>query len=193
MFRQDEDGESQVDKGGIGSKLLKARTVLIAGEIDQDVAERVIGQLAVLDCNSHDPIRVFITSNGGHVESGLAIHDMMKFVESEIIAIGAGWVVSIAVPIFFGAEKANRYSLPNTRFMIHQPLGGVGGQAADVSIAAKEIIKIRESLNQMIAKETGQTVEKVAADSDRNYWMTSEEALEYGLVSKIIKSVKEIG
>jgi len=173
-------------------RLLKSRTILIAGEVDEEMAERVLGQLLILDAESQDPIRVVISSNGGHVESGLAIHDTMRFVRSDIVALGAGWVVSIAVPIFFGAPKESRYSLPNTRFMIHQPLGGVGGQAADLSIAAREIIKIRERLNRMISEETGQPIEKVTKDTDRNYWLDSKEALDYGIVSKIVQSIDEI-
>jgi ATP-dependent Clp protease protease subunit len=177
---------------GFASRLLKTRTVLVTGEVDHELAEKVISQLLVLDAESHDPIRVVITSNGGHVESGFAIHDIMRFVQSEVIAIGAGWVVSIAVPILFGAKKEKRYALPNTRFMIHQPMGGVGGQASDVRIAAQEIMRIRERLNQMISNETGQPLEKVAADCDRNFWLSAEEAKEYGLISQIISSAGEI-
>lgn len=175
-----------------GSKLLKTRSIVIAGEIDPEVAEKVIAQLLVLDGESHDPIRVYISSNGGHVESGLAIHDVMKFINSDVYSIGTGWVVSIAVPIFFGARKENRYCLPNTRFMIHQPMGGVGGQATDVRIAAQEIIKVRERINLMIAEETGQPIEKVSLDADRNFWMTAPEAVNYGLVTKIIEKVTEL-
>jgi ATP-dependent Clp protease protease subunit len=189
-FNQENSEEKKSDS--LGSHLLKARTVLLAGEVDQESAERVIAQLIVLDSQSHDPIRMIITSNGGHVESGFAIHDMMKYVESDVIAIGAGWVVSIAVPILFGARKENRLALPNTRFMIHQPLGGVGGQASDVRIAAQEIVKIRERLNQLIADETGQPVEKVAVDCDRNYWLSAEEAVKYGIISRVIASSADV-
>ena len=189
-FNQENSEEKKSDS--LGSHLLKARTVLLAGEVDQESAERVIAQLIVLDSQSHDPIRMIITSNGGHVESGFAIHDMMKYVESDVIAIGAGWVVSIAVPILFGAKKENRLALPNTRFMIHQPLGGVGGQASDVRIAAQEIVKIRERLNQLIADETGQPVEKVAVDCDRNYWLSAEEAVKYGIISRVIASSADV-
>lgn len=173
-------------------RLLRTRTILINGEVDQEMAEQVTAQLLVLDAEGKDPIRVVVTSQGGHVDSGFAIYDMMRFVGSEIVAIGAGWVASIAVPILFGAEKKNRYALPNTRFLIHQPSGGAGGQAADIRIEAQEIIKIRHRLNEMIAAETGQAVEKIAQDSDRNFWMNAEEAKEYGLISKVVKSSKEI-
>jgi ATP-dependent Clp protease protease subunit len=177
---------------GLGGRLLEARTILISGQIDQDIAEEVMAQLVVLDADSHDPIRVIVTSQGGHVDSGFAIHDMMHYVESPIIGIGAGWVASIAVPILFGAKKENRYSLPNTRFLLHQPSGGAGGQLSDLRIEAQEILKIREKLNAMISEETGQTVDKVKEDSDRNFWMSADEALDYGLISAVIKSPGEI-
>jgi len=177
---------------GILSKLLKSRTVLINGTIDQEMAEKVVAQLLVLDAESHDPIKAIITSPGGHVDSGFAIYDMMRFVESPVIGIGAGWVASIAVPILFGVEKTRRYALPNTRFLLHQPSGGAGGQAADIRIEAQEILKIRTRINKLIAAETGHPEDKVAKDSDRNFWMNAEEALEYGLITKIIRSVQEV-
>jgi len=172
--------------------MLQTRTVLVSGGIDDKVAARTIAQLLILDAESHDPIRVMITSQGGHVDSGFAIHDMLRFVESPITTIGAGWVASIAVPILFGAPKERRYSLPNTRFLLHQPSGGAGGQASDIRIEAEEILKVREKLNELIANQTGQPVERVAKDSDRNFWMDAEQALEYGLVGEIITNVTEI-
>jgi len=172
--------------------LLKSRTVLINGVVDQDLTERVMSQLLVLDAESHEPIRVFITSQGGHVDSGLAIADVMHFVDSEITTIGAGWVASIAVPILFGAPKKRRMALPNTRFLLHQPSGGAGGRAADIRIEAQQILRIRERLNELIAKETGQSVEKVTHDSDRNFWLTAPEAVEYGLISKVITRASEL-
>ena len=189
MWNKQDEEEKKED---IGSLMLKARTVLVNGDVNQDLAQKVISQLVVLDSDSHDPIRVVVTSPGGHVDSGYAIHDMMKFIESPIVTIGAGWVASIAVPIFFGAPKGSRYSLPGTRYLIHQPSGGAGGQAADIRIEAQEIIKIRKRINIMISKESGQAVEKVEKDSERNFWMTAEEALEYGIVNKIITSVRDI-
>ena len=174
------------------TKTLETRTIVISGQVDEKLAERVMSQTVVLDGVSHDPIRVLVTSEGGHVDSGYAIHDLFKFVESPIITIGAGWVASIAVPILLSAEKGSRYCLPNTRFLLHQPSGGAGGQATDIRIAAEEILKLRERLNRMLADETGQSVEKVQKDSDRNFWMTAQEAQEYGLVSRIIERASEI-
>ena len=175
------------------ARMLETRTVLIAGEVNEKLAERVIGQFLILNQASHDPIRVVISSQGGHVDSGFAIHDMMKFIESPIVTLGAGWVASIGVPILLGAEKDARYSLPNTRFLLHQPSGGAGGQASDIRIAAEEILKLRERINRLMAAETGQSVEQIENDSDRNFWMNAEEALEYGLITKIVVSAAEMG
>jgi len=174
------------------ARLLETRTVLIHGEVDQEMAERVIGQLLVLDATSHDPIRAIISSQGGHVDSGFAIYDVMRFIDAEVIGIGAGWVASIAVPILFGAAKGKRYALPNTRFLLHQPAGGAGGQVSDIRIEAQEILKIRERLNLLIAEETGQTVEQVAKDSDRNFWLSAKEAAAYGLIDKVVTSPKDL-
>ncbi len=172
--------------------LMDSRVVLVNGEVDQKLAEKVISHLLILDQISHDPIQVFITSPGGHVDSGFAIYDVMRFISSPVTAVGAGWVASIAVPILLGADHARRFALPNTRFLLHQPSGGAGGQAADIRIEAQEIIKIRERINRLVARETGQPEDKVARDSDRNFWMSAEEAVEYGLIRKIITSRSEL-
>jgi ATP-dependent Clp protease protease subunit len=178
---------------GLVARMLETRTVLVSGHVDEKLAERAISQLLILNGVNHDPIRMVITSQGGHVDSGFAIHDMMKFIESPVITLGAGWVASIGVPILLGAEKDSRYSLPNTRFLLHQPSGGAGGQASDIRIAAEEILKLRERINRLIAGETGNSAEQVENDSDRNFWMNSEEALEYGLITKVVTSANEIG
>jgi ATP-dependent Clp protease protease subunit len=193
-FDEPEEGQKpQLPQDAVLSRMLGIRTILVSGEINQEVAERAISQALILDAASHDPIRVLISSQGGHVDSGYAIHDVLQYIESPVVTVGAGWVASIAVPILLAAEKKNRYSLPNTRFLLHQPSGGAGGQASDIRIAAEEILKLRARLNKLISDETGKPVEQVADDSDRNFWMSAEEALAYGLVSKIIKSQTEIG
>jgi len=180
-------------KDNLARRLLDMRTILISGEVNQKMAERVISQLLVLDGESNDPIRILVTSQGGHVEAGFAIYDIMRFIKSPISTIGAGWVASIAVPILFGAPKERRFGLPNCRFLIHQPwMGGGGGQASDISIIAQEMLKLRDKLNHMIADETGQPVERVKADSDRDYWMTAEEAMEYGLIAGVVSTVGEV-
>ena len=195
--RNDRNDNEEAPKAPSGpdamlARMLKIRTVLVNGEINEEVAEKAISQLLLLDADNHDPIRLIITSQGGHVDSGYAIHDMAKYIASPVITIGAGWCASIAVPILLSAPKEHRYSLPNTRFLLHQPSGGAGGQASDIRIAAEEILKLRERLNQLISDETGKPVEQVAQDSDRNFWMSAEEAREYGLVSKIIQSASEV-
>lgn len=192
----EEDDDDEMNEGkkpnGLASLMLKTRTILVSGQVDQELAEKVMSQLVLLDTQSQDPIKVIISSQGGHVDSGYAIHDMMRFVRSKVITIGAGWVASIAVPILFGAKKEDRYSLPNTRFLIHQPSGGAGGQASDIRIEAMEILKIRQRINKLISDETGQPIEKVASDSDRNFWMSAEDALGYGLIKKIVHNAGEI-
>ena len=193
MTSLNDDSATPGKEEGLVARMLETRTVLVAGQVDEKLAERVISQLLILNSINHDPIRMVITSQGGHVDSGFAIHDMMKFIESPVVSLGAGWVASIGVPILLGAEKDSRYSLPNTRFLLHQPSGGAGGQASDIRIAAEEILKLRERINRLIAGETGNSAEQVENDSDRNFWMNSEEALEYGLITKIVTSANEIG
>jgi ATP-dependent Clp protease protease subunit len=189
-----EEEKTDAKKGeGVAAQLLKARTILINGEVNSEMTQEVIAQLVVMDNESQDPIRVFITSQGGHVDSGYAIYDMLRFVRSDIITIGTGWVASIAVPILLSASKENRFSLANTRFLLHQPSGGAGGNASDIRIEAREIIKIRAKLNELISKETGQAIDKVASDSDRNFWMDPKEALDYGLIAKIVQTAEDIG
>lgn len=177
----------------IQQNLFKARTILLFGEINMKVAQQVAAQLLALAVESDDPIRVVINSPGGHVEAGDTIHDMMRFVKPQVKVLGTGWVASAGAHIFLSARRENRYCLPNTRFLIHQPLGGTGGKATDIAIEAKEIIKMRERLNQIIALETGQPLEKVEKDTDRNYWMSAEEARDYGLVTHIINRADQLG
>jgi len=169
-------------------RLLKQRKVLIFGGINDKLARDVTGRLLSLAETSAEPIDVYINSPGGHVESGDTIHDIIRFIDPvvPIRVIGTGWVASAGALIFLAGTKERRYCLPNTRFLLHQPMGGVRGPATDISIEADEIIKMRERLNHIIAKETGQTYEKVKKDTDRNYWMGAEEAIAYGMVSKVI-------
>ncbi len=192
MTCPEENGGSR-EAEAMGMRLLKTRTILVSGEVNQDLAERVVGQLLVLDAESHDPIRVMITTPGGSIYPGYAIYDMLRYVESPIIGIGAGFVASMGVPILLGADKDKRFALPNTRFMLHQPAGGAMGQLQDIRIQAQEIIGIRAKINELIASETGQPIDKVRKDSDRDFWMSSEEALEYGIISKIVQNMTEVG
>ena len=172
--------------------LFKSRTVLIFGEIDMKVAERVCGQLLAYATEGKDDIRVFVNSPGGHVESGDTIHDMIRYVGPRVKMIGTGWVASAAAHIFLGAEKENHFCLPNTRFLLHQPLGGVAGQASDITIEAEEILKMRERINRIIARETGQPYEKIVADTDRNFWIQADAAVAYGLVTRVVSRADEV-
>ena len=177
----------------IFDRLFQSRTVLIHGEVDSRLAQHVTAQLLALAAAGDDPITVFIHSEGGHVEAGDSIHDIVRFVKPKVRMIGTGWVASAGTHIYLAATKKDRFCLPNTRFMIHQPLGGIGGKATDIRIEAEEILKARERLNRTISDATGQPLERVEKDTDRNYWMSPEEALEYGIVGKIIKSASELG
>ncbi|MCR5874332.1 ATP-dependent Clp protease proteolytic subunit [Phenylobacterium sp. J426] len=156
------------------------------------LAERVTAQITALASESDAPIRMIINSPGGHVESGDTIHDMISFCGAPVKVIGTGWVASAGAHIYLGAKKENRLCLPNTRFLLHQPSGGVRGQASDIEIEAEEIIKMRERVNRMIARETGQTYEKVDKDTTRNLWMSAEQAVEYGIVSRIITNTSDV-
>jgi ATP-dependent Clp protease protease subunit len=194
----DEEGKGRqpdmpMSAGPVQNALFKSRTVLIFGEIDMRLAERVTAQITAFAAeDDKKPIRVIINSPGGHVESGDTIHDMIRFCGVPVKAIGTGWVASAGAHIFLGAKKENRLCLPNTRFLLHQPAGGVRGQASDIQIEAEEIIKMQDRVNRMIAKETGQTFERVVKDTERNFWMSAEEAVEYGLVGKIITDASEV-
>ena len=199
-WRLDEDDDSEdgarkpdmpITAGPVQNALYQSRTVLVFGEIDMRLAERVTAQLLALAAESDKPIKVVINSPGGHVESGDTIHDMIRYCGPQVKVIGTGWVASAGAHIFLGATKENRLCLPNTRFLLHQPMGGVRGQASDIQIEAEEIVKMRERVNRMIAKETGQPYEKIVKDTQRNFWMSAEAAVEYGLVSKIIHSASE--
>ncbi|GBQ92834.1 ATP-dependent Clp protease proteolytic subunit [Gluconobacter albidus] len=175
-------------------RLFDQRKVLIFGGINDKIARDVTGRLLALAGTSDKPIDVYVNSPGGHVESGDTIHDMIRFVDSiaPINMIGTGWVASAGALIYAAGRPERRVCLPNTRFLLHQPMGGVRGPATDIDIEAREIIKMRERLNRLFARETGQTYEKVAKDTDRNYWMSAQEAIEYGLVNRIINSATDL-
>ncbi len=196
LDEDDDDKGAQPDMpmtaGPVQNALFKSRTVLIFGEINMRLAERVTAQLTALSTESDQPIRVVINSPGGHVESGDTIHDMIRFCGVPVKVIGTGWVASAGAHIYLGAKRENRFALPNTRFLLHQPAGGVRGQASDIEIEAEEIIKMQERVNRMIARETGQSYEKVVSDTRRNFWMGAEEARTYGLVGKIVTETSEV-
>lgn len=179
--------------GSLAEQLaFKSRFVLVFGEIDDKLARSTCERLILLAQESDAPIHLLISSPGGHVESGDAIHDMIRFVRAPVTTIGSGWVASAGTHIFLAAPKDRRVCLPNTRFMIHQPAGGAGGRATDIAIQAKEIIKTRERIAKVIARETGHALEKVLADMERDYWMSAEEAVAYGIVARVIERQKDL-
>jgi ATP-dependent Clp protease protease subunit len=176
----------------IRERLFQSRTVIISGEVSQKLASSVMAQLLALSAESDDPITVFINSQGGHVESGDTIHDMIRFVKPRVRIVGTGWVASAGALIFVSVPREDRYSLPHTRFLLHQPAGGVGGTAADIDIEAKEIVKMRERLNRVFSEATGQPIERIEDDTRRNFWLSAVEAQEYGLVGSIIHGIDDL-
>jgi ATP-dependent Clp protease protease subunit len=176
----------------IRERLFKHRNIIISGEVNQRLASSVMAQLLALSSESDEPINIFINSQGGHVESGDTIHDMIRFVKPRVRIVGTGWVASAGALIYVSVPREDRYSLPHTRFLLHQPAGGAGGTAADIDIQAREILKMRERLNRIFAEQTGQPIEKIAEDTRRDFWLSAEEAIEYGLVGQIIRGVDEL-
>ena len=183
---------SEIDVAEVGKVLFESRTILITGGISDKTAQTVCAQLFALAAKSDDPILMVISSPGGHVESGDMIHDTMKFIKPRVVVLGSGWVASAGALIYVGADKKDRYALPNTRFLLHQPSGGAGGMASDIEIQVREMRTMRDRLNQIFADATGQTLAKVQADTDRDFWLSAEEAIEYGLCSKIVTSQSEL-
>lgn len=182
------------DKGleFLEQKAFQSRFIVIAGEINSRLANSVITRLIALAADSEAPINLLISSPGGHVESGDAIHDVVRFVRAPVNMIGAGWVASAATHIYLAVPKERRFATENTRFLIHQPSGGSGGTAADIAIQAREIVKMRERIATVIAKETGQPLERVREDIDRDYWMSAAEAVDYGIVGRIVARQSEL-
>lgn len=172
--------------------LFNARIITLTGEINDKVAKRVADSLLALAADKDDPITIVISSPGGHVESGDMIHDMIKFVKPRVRMLGTGWVASAGALIYSAADRQDRYCTPNTRFLLHEPRGGVGGMASDVAIQAREILRMRERLNRIFANATGQSMERIKADTDRDHWMLAEEAKEYGLVGEIVTSMAQL-
>ena len=176
----------------ITERLLRARTIIISGEINQKVAAAVMGQLLAMSAESEDDITVYINSQGGHVEAGDTIHDMIRFVTPRIKMIGTGWVASAGALIYVSVPREHRYCLPNTRFLLHQPAGGAGGSASDIEIEAREILRMRDRLNRIFARETGQPLERIEEDTHRNFWLDAEAAVKYGIAGTIIQSASEL-
>jgi ATP-dependent Clp protease protease subunit len=188
-FEEDDEGEEKPKDSGTDlllAKMLKTRTILLSGEINKDLAEKTIRQLILLESAGKEPIRIFIDSPGGDADAGYAIFDMIRFIEPPVWTIGMGLVASAAAIIQLAGPKERRVGLPNSHYLIHQPLSGIRGVATDIEIHARELDKLREKINRLIAGETGVAYEQVEKDTDRDYWMNAEEAAAYGLISRVI-------
>lgn len=196
LSRLDEDEEDEKTKTPasipVDRHLFDARTVLITGGITQELARDVTARLFALAQVSDDPITVVVSSPGGHVESGDMIHDAIRFIRPKVRILGMGWVASAGALIYVSVPREQRFCTPNTRFLLHQPSGGTGGPATDIEIQAREIIKMRDRLNRIFAEATGQPVERIEKDTDRDYWMSPDEGIAYGLVGKVVRSADEV-
>lgn len=191
MSEDTKPAEQQKD-GFLEEKAFKSRYVLVTGEINDRVAAETVKRLVALSSESDKPINMLVSSPGGHVESGDMIHDVIKFIRAPVNMIGTGWVASAGVHIYLAVPKERRFCLENTRFLIHQPSGGAGGVASDIAIQAQEIIKTRERLARVISRETGKSVEQVMRDIERDFWMSAQEAIAYGLVSRVIGNERDL-
>ena len=176
----------------ISSRLFDSRTIIISGEINQKLAANIVAQLIGMAADSDADITLFINSQGGHVEAGDTIHDMIRFIRPRVRIIGTGWVASAGALIFVSVPVDDRFCLPNTRFLLHQPAGGAGGTATDIEIEASEILKMRHRLNEIFARQTGQPIERIEKDTDRNFWLPAEEAQKYGLVGHIVETIDQV-
>ncbi len=177
----------------LDEKLFKSRSISIFGEISVNIARNVTEKLLALAAENDRPITIYISSPGGHVESGDVIYDMIKFIKPAVRMIGTGWVASAATNIYLAAKKENRLSLPNTRYLVHQPSGGSQGDATDIKIQMEQLVKTKARINRIIAAETGRSLAQVEQDTDRDYWMNVEEAIAYGIVSRVVRSAAEAG
>lgn len=197
-LRLDEgDDDDQKDKNEQASealitRMMKTRTILLSGEVNKALAERVVRQLLLLEAEGDEPVRVFIDSPGGDADAGFAIFDMMRFIKPDVYTVGMGLVASAGALILLASPKDHRLATPNSHYLIHQPLSGMRGVATDIEIHANELQKTRERINKLISEETGQDLAKVEKDTDRDFWMSAEEAKEYGLVSRIVASRSEL-
>jgi len=176
----------------LAERLLESRTILLADEIGRELAEDVVARLLLLDQEQEAPIYLYLNSPGGEVDGGFAIYDMARFIKSPVTCICTGLTASAAVIVLLAAQKSRRLSLPSSRFLIHQPSGGVRGSTTDIQIEADEILKIRGRINKLIAEETGQPLEKVERDTHRNFWMDAAQAKEYGLISRVVRSKSKV-
>jgi len=188
----EEAGEKGYSQDFLAGKMLKTRTILLSGEIRKGLAEKTIRQLLLMEAMGDDPVRIFIDSPGGDADAGYAIFDMIRFIRPPVWTIGMGLVASAAAIIQLAAPKDRRVGLPNSHYLIHQPLSGIRGVATDIEIHARELDKLRERINHLIAEETGNPAGQVEKDTDRDYWMNAQDAVKYGLINKVIVNRDEI-
>ena len=184
VVEKSSDGERAYD---IYSRLLRDRIIMLSGEIDDNLANSVVAQLLYLDSINHDTISLYINSPGGSITAGMAIYDTMNYVKSKVSTICIGMGASMAAFLLSCGQKGLRYALPNSEVMIHQPLGGAQGQATEIKIAAEHILKLKERINKILSKNTGQDLEKIQNDTERDYFLSADEALDYGLIDKVIE------
>ena len=192
MRLEDSNQKQEQTRDGLFEKLLKTRSILLSGEINKESADKFIKDLLVLEAESTDPIKVFINSPGGDVDAGFAIYDMVRFVSCPVIMIGMGLIASAASLILLAVPAENRVGLPNSSYLIHQPLSEMKGNATDIEIHAMQLEKVKAKINSIIAEATGTAFETVAADTDRDHWLDADQALSYGLISRVVSSRNEI-
>jgi ATP-dependent Clp protease protease subunit len=190
--KEEKSPEKDATDPQIAKLFFKARSVLITGAIDDKSARAAVTHLLALSEQSDDPINVYISSPGGHVESGDMVHDIIKFIRPVVRCIGSGWVASAGALIFIAADRENRFCLPNTRFLLHQPSGGIFGKVSDMMIQAEQLKLMRERFDKLFAEATGQTPEKIAEDTARDFWLNTQQALDYGLLGRVIHSIDDL-
>lgn len=193
LFDDEEDEKKQKAPEQFSEKFLKTRQIILTGEINKELADSIVRQLLILDSEDEkSPIYMYIDSPGGDVDAGFAIFDMIRFINAPVYLIGMGLIASAATLVLLAVDKEFRIGLPNSRYLIHQPLGGMRGVATDIEIYAKDMEKIRAKLNSLIAEQTGTSLEQVTKDTERDFWLDSDEAVKYGLISKIISKKSEL-
>ena len=190
--KDDNPTEDAARQTPVDALFFKSRNVIITGEINDKLAQKTVTHLLALSQDSDEPINMFISSPGGHVESGDMVHDIIKFIRPTVRTIGSGWVASAGALIFVGAERENRFCLPNTRFLLHQPSGGIGGSVTDMQIQSEQIRQMRARFEILFAQATGQTKDRIAKDTARDFWLTTAEAIDYGLLGSVISSVNQL-
>jgi ATP-dependent Clp protease protease subunit len=197
MPMKDDDEQGQTDRArgitdSLRERLFKQRIIMISSDINQKLAASVTMQLLAMSGESTAPITMVLNSQGGHVESGDTIHDMIRYVDAPVRMIGTGWVASAGALIYVAVPRERRFCLPNTRFLLHQPSGGVAGPSSDVEIQARQMTLMRERLNEIMARQTGQTVERIESDTKRDFWLTAKDAVDYGIVGRIIENQSDL-